>query len=132
MRIARRFEPPSWIKFSSIGPVSRTSIRTVETHTRFCSQQEWMPGSSGSWKHSWVQAIYRQIRRSVQRVILLSRKTFQKSVNDLILNVGAIDKLTFKNWYLDAANQNVLDLQVIAEAMAGFDANSTDSLLNTK
>jgi len=48
------------------------------------------------------------------------------------LNVGAIDKLTFKNWYLDAANKNVLDLQVIAEAMAGFDANSTDPLLNTK
>ena len=58
--------------------------------------------------------------------------------NDLILEVGPTtgsgqvsEQITFANWYDTAANnKSVLDLQVMADAMAGFDATSTDPLLN--
>ena len=51
--------------------------------------------------------------------------------NDLILEVGGGEQITFANWYNTTANnKSVLDLQVMADAMAGFDAASTDPLLN--
>jgi Ca2+-binding RTX toxin-like protein len=56
--------------------------------------------------------------------------TFQKVDKDLVLNVSATDKIQFKNWYQGQSNKNILNLQVIAEAMAGFDRNSSDPLLN--
>ncbi|MGH6631116.1 MAG: hypothetical protein ACREB3_15420, partial [Burkholderiales bacterium] len=55
-----------------------------------------------------------------------------KSGNNLVLNVNATDKLTFSNWYAAPANRSVGTLQVIAEAMAAFDAQSSDPLLNKK
>lgn len=58
--------------------------------------------------------------------------SLQKSGNDLVLKVSDTDSLTFTNWYGDAANQNVLNLQLVAEAMAAFDAGSSDPLLNKK
>jgi Ca2+-binding RTX toxin-like protein len=58
--------------------------------------------------------------------------SFQKNSNDLILNANAADKLTFKNWYSAGTNKNILNLQVVAEAMAAFDAGSSDPLLNQK
>ncbi|WP_411878273.1 calcium-binding protein [Polaromonas sp. YR568] len=56
----------------------------------------------------------------------------QKNGNDLVLQVSESDSLTFSNWYGDAANQSVLNLQLVAEAMAAFDAGSSDPLLNKK
>ena len=56
--------------------------------------------------------------------------TFQKVSKDLVLNVSATDKVTLKNWYQGQNNKNVLNLQVIAEAMAAFDPGSSDPLLN--
>jgi Ca2+-binding RTX toxin-like protein len=51
--------------------------------------------------------------------------------NDLILEVGNGDQITFANWYdTTANNKSVLDLQVMADAMAGFNASSADPLLN--
>ena len=66
--------------------------------------------------------------------------------NDLIIEVGPTstssgqastnsgqvsEQLTLANWYDTSANyKSVLDLQVMADAMAGFDAASTDPLLN--
>jgi hypothetical protein len=58
--------------------------------------------------------------------------TFQKSGQNLVLNVGAADKITLSSWYSSSANRNVLNLQVVAEAMAAFDASSSDPLLNKK
>jgi Ca2+-binding RTX toxin-like protein len=58
--------------------------------------------------------------------------SFTKSSNNLVLNVGANEKLTLANWYSSTANRSVLNLQVIAEAMAEFDASSSDPLLNQK
>jgi hypothetical protein len=44
--------------------------------------------------------------------------------------LGYGDQITFSDWYADTANQSILNLQVIAEAMANFDANGTDTLLD--
>ena len=60
--------------------------------------------------------------------------SFTKSGNNLELNLGgAAEKITLANWYLSApANKSVINLQVIAEAMADFDASSADPLRNKK
>lgn len=56
----------------------------------------------------------------------------QKSGNDLVLNVSSADKLTFKDWYASSANHSVVTLQIVAEAMAAFDAASDDPLRGKK
>gem|GEM_PF-6451012 len=58
--------------------------------------------------------------------------SFQKSGNDLVLNVSNADHIDFKNWYADAANQSMVTLQAIAEAMADFAPGSNDVLRNDK
>lgn len=58
--------------------------------------------------------------------------SLEKNGDDLILKVSATDQLTFSNWYAASYRQGVLNLQLIAEAMATFDAGSSDPLLNKK
>jgi Ca2+-binding RTX toxin-like protein/pimeloyl-ACP methyl ester carboxylesterase len=58
--------------------------------------------------------------------------SFSKSSNNLVLRMGASDQLTFKDWYLGTTNRNVLNLQIVAEAMAGFSAGGSDALLDQK
>ncbi|MDO8812808.1 MAG: calcium-binding protein [Gallionella sp.] len=54
-----------------------------------------------------------------------------KSGNDLILEVGSNEQITLSNWYDTAANyKSVLNLQVVADAMAAFDPASADPMLN--
>ncbi|TAN72687.1 MAG: hypothetical protein EPN14_10330 [Gallionella sp.] len=54
-----------------------------------------------------------------------------KTGNDLILETGSSEQITLKNWYDTSANyKSVLDLQVMADAMAAFDAASPDPLLS--
>lgn len=54
-----------------------------------------------------------------------------KTGNDLILEVGNGDQITLSNWYDTAANyKSVLNLQVVADAMAAFDPASADPMLN--
>lgn len=53
-----------------------------------------------------------------------------KTGNDLILKMGATDQVTLKDWYLGTTNKSVVNLQVIAEAMQGFNLGSADSLRN--
>jgi Ca2+-binding RTX toxin-like protein len=55
-----------------------------------------------------------------------------KTGNDLVLETGGTDQITLKNWYAATPSRSVLNLQVIAEAIAGFDASSSDLLLNKK
>jgi Ca2+-binding RTX toxin-like protein len=56
--------------------------------------------------------------------------SLSKNGNDLIVNAGADDHLVFKNWY--GGKDNVVNLQVILDATAAFDANSSDPLHNKK
>jgi len=53
----------------------------------------------------------------------------QKNGNDLILDVGASDSITFKDWYAGA--QNIVNLQVIESAMSDFNPGSADVLRNS-
>jgi Ca2+-binding RTX toxin-like protein len=55
-----------------------------------------------------------------------------KASNDLVLKVGAAESITFKNWYATTPSKPVANLQVIAEAMAGFVAGGIDPLKNQK
>lgn len=50
---------------------------------------------------------------------------------DLILEVGNGDQINLKNWYAATDNyKSVLNLQMVADAVAGFDRASADPLLN--
>ena len=58
--------------------------------------------------------------------------SFSKSSNHLVLDTGNGESITFQNWFAATDNRSVVTLQVIAEVMSEFDANSTDPLLNKK
>ncbi|WP_031435808.1 calcium-binding protein [Methylobacter tundripaludum] len=63
--------------------------------------------------------------------IQYSDLALSKSGNDLILEVGDTDQVTLTGWYDTIANhKSVLNLQVVADAIAGFDRASNDPLLN--
>jgi hypothetical protein len=56
--------------------------------------------------------------------------SLSKDGSDLVLHAGGDDNLIFKDWY--SGKDNVINLQVILDAMDAFDASSEDSLLNRK
>ena len=57
----------------------------------------------------------------------------KKTGLDLILDASNGDQITFKNWYQTGVNnKSVLNLQVVADAMAAFNASGSDPLLNRK
>ncbi|MEO8165484.1 MAG: hypothetical protein ABI619_08805, partial [Betaproteobacteria bacterium] len=58
--------------------------------------------------------------------------TFSKVQSDLVLKTGGSDQMTFRDWYAHKAKHSVLNLQVIAEAMAGFNAPGADPLRDNK
>ena len=59
--------------------------------------------------------------------------SLSKSGSNLILKMGATDQITFSGWYATTANnKSVLNLQVIAEAMAGFTPGGADTLRDNK
>ncbi|MBI4937526.1 MAG: putative Ig domain-containing protein, partial [Nitrosomonadales bacterium] len=54
-----------------------------------------------------------------------------KANDNLIVEVGAGEQITLANWYNTTANyKSVLNLQVVADAMAAYDPASSDPLLN--
>ena len=60
--------------------------------------------------------------------------SFTKSGKNLVLKLGgSSEKVTLTNWYAASpTNKSVLNLQVITQAMADFNASSADPLLNKK
>ncbi|MGH8809683.1 MAG: calcium-binding protein, partial [Noviherbaspirillum sp.] len=56
----------------------------------------------------------------------------RKSANDLILELGGTDQISLKNWYSGTGNRSVLNLQMVVDAMAAYDPNSADPLLNKR
>ena len=59
--------------------------------------------------------------------------TLSKSGTDLIVGTGGTESIKFAGWYSTAANnKSVLNLQMIAEAMADFNAAGSDSLKDNK
>jgi trimeric autotransporter adhesin len=57
---------------------------------------------------------------------------FRKNANDLILDVGSSEQITLKDWYLGTTNKSVVTLQMVAEAMAGFNPTGADQMRNNK
>ena len=49
-----------------------------------------------------------------------------------MLNTGGTDKLTFVGWYTGTTNKSVFNMQVIAEAMTGYNPAGSDTLLDNK
>ena len=63
--------------------------------------------------------------------IQYSDLALSKTGNDLILEVGNGDQITLAGWYDTTANKkSVLNLQMVADAIAGFNRASTNPLLN--
>ncbi|MGH9957968.1 MAG: putative Ig domain-containing protein, partial [Pyrinomonadaceae bacterium] len=58
--------------------------------------------------------------------------TFSKGGNNLILNAGTGESVTFKDWYVGTSNKSVVTLQMVAEAMSDFDAAGSDPLKDDK
>jgi trimeric autotransporter adhesin len=57
----------------------------------------------------------------------------RKTSLDLILEANNGDQITFRNWYQSGVNnKSVLNLQVIADAMAAFNPASPDPMLNKR
>ncbi len=56
--------------------------------------------------------------------------SLSKSGDDLVVSAGAADQVVLKDWY--AGNKTVLDLQIILDASAAFDASSADPLYSKK
>jgi Ca2+-binding RTX toxin-like protein len=57
---------------------------------------------------------------------------FSKDGNSLVLKLGTADQISFEDWYADTPSHSVVNLQVVAEAMSGFDAGGSDPLLDQK
>jgi Ca2+-binding RTX toxin-like protein len=57
---------------------------------------------------------------------------FKKSSNDLILDAGNSEQVTLKNWYASGNPHSVTKLQVIADAMAAYNAGSSKALVNQR
>jgi Ca2+-binding RTX toxin-like protein len=57
---------------------------------------------------------------------------FRRQSNNLVLETGANEQLTFQNWYAGSGNHSVQRLQTVTEATAAYDANSSDPLLSKK
>ena len=55
-----------------------------------------------------------------------------KQGNNLVLQTAVNDDVTLKDWYGAAGKHSVLNMQVIAEAMAGFNPGSGDPLYGNK
>ncbi|MBK9446196.1 MAG: putative Ig domain-containing protein [Betaproteobacteria bacterium] len=64
--------------------------------------------------------------------IAYSDLRLRKSGNDLVLDTAGGEGMALRNWYVGTTNQNVLNLQIVAEAMAAFDVAASDPLLNQK
>nr|WP_207855820.1 calcium-binding protein [Sulfurisoma sediminicola] len=55
-----------------------------------------------------------------------------RSGNDLVLDTGNDQSITLKDWYAEGTARTAINLQLIAEAMASFDASSADPLFNAR
>jgi len=58
--------------------------------------------------------------------------TLSKTGNDLLLNMGASDSITLKDWYASASNKTAVQLQFFKEGEADYNASSSDITVNLK
>jgi Ca2+-binding RTX toxin-like protein len=58
--------------------------------------------------------------------------SLRRSGNDLILETGGNERITFEKWYAGRRYQAVSMLQVVAQTMPGFDPTSANPMLDQK
>lgn len=58
--------------------------------------------------------------------------SFSRDADTLVLNVGNGESISFENWFYGQEYKVVAGLQVISEAMPGYDQNTSDQLLNKR
>ena len=56
----------------------------------------------------------------------------RRAGNDLVVETGASEFVTLKDWYLAATNRHVVNLQTIVDATADWNPASADALLNRR
>ncbi len=56
----------------------------------------------------------------------------RSSGDDLLLDVGGGERVTFQDWYDSPANQGVVNLQLVVEAMQGYDRSAANLLYADK
>jgi trimeric autotransporter adhesin len=62
-----------------------------------------------------------------------SNLNLKKTGLDLVLDAGSGDQITFRNWYQTwVNNKSVLNLQIVADSMAAFNAGGSDPMLNRR
>jgi broad specificity phosphatase PhoE len=49
-----------------------------------------------------------------------------------VLSTGNDEQITFQNWYSSSSSRSVVTLQMVAEAMEGFESGGTNPLLDQK
>lgn len=65
--------------------------------------------------------------------IAYANLTFTKSGNNLILNAGGTNSITFTNWYAGAAgDQSFVNLQVIEQAASTYSSSSSNTLYSSE
>ncbi|MFH0782535.1 MAG: calcium-binding protein [Pseudomonadota bacterium] len=61
---------------------------------------------------------------------------FSREGGDLVLEIGENDRMTFSSWFTDSGSnaqaKRIKTLQIITEAMPGYDPQSTDQMLNQR
>jgi Ca2+-binding RTX toxin-like protein len=57
---------------------------------------------------------------------------FKKSGNDLIMATGTDEQVTFSNWYADAGNHSIANLQMVIEGTPDYDALSANAINNKR
>jgi hypothetical protein len=56
----------------------------------------------------------------------------RKAGNDLVVDVGATEQLTLKDWYLATSNRHVVNLQMVVDASTDWSAASPNALYNKR
>ena len=69
---------------------------------------------------------------SLGKGILYADLLFQKSANDLILLTGNSEQVTLKDWYANADNHSVANLQIFIEGTTDYDPASASVINNKK
>jgi Ca2+-binding RTX toxin-like protein len=69
---------------------------------------------------------------SLGKGITYASLALRKTGNDLILDAGSGDTLTFKDWYISSANRTTTTVQFFKEGTADYNAASADKTLNKK
>ena len=69
---------------------------------------------------------------SLGKGITYASLVLRKTGNDLILDAGSGDMLTFKDWYLSSTNRNTTSVQFFKEGTTDYNPASSDKTLNKK